>query len=301
MGVVVHPLTMLNGYPSYTADDYRHVINPLMIPSNGTAFDGIQGVRSGCPRPLVTIDGVTVTVKPHCGTVSPWSSVGSYSYAVTTPVSVSVASSEGNYKIAVVVDDPSQSHGKTPRGMVQVFNASVPDSDIPGLVLAEVSSGVVSDVAPLLQSSTLVEVWTRSQLDTIRAVDGQEAIIGQNGPRYRLINGVWEPLSEITLGKGQWYKDWSYVDYKCALNGNVVTISLKVGRGPEWKAKAWDRSQILTFPDYIKPKVTDLNVPAAGLPGSGFQLDETGLYVRPFQDVTYYTGAWSSALLSYPV
>lgn len=299
MGVVVHPLTMLNGYPSYTAADYRQVINPLLLPSNGTPFDGIQGVRAGCPRPLATIDGVTVTVKSHCGTVSPWPNVGAYTYALTTPVSLSVASSTGNYKIAVVVDDPSQSHGEAPRGMVKVFDASVPNSDIPGLVLAEVSSGVVSDVAPLLQSSTLVEVRTRSQLDTISAVDGQEAIIGQNGPRYRLINGVWEPLSEIRLGEGQWYKDWSYVDYRCALNGNVVTISVKVGRGPEWKAKAWERSQILTFPDYIKPKVSDFNVPAAGIPGSGFQLDETGLYVRPFQDVTYYTGAWSSAVLSY--
>lgn len=301
MGVVVHPLTMLNGYPSYTAADYRQTINPLLLPSNGTPFDGIQGVRAGCPQPLVTIDGVTVTVKSHCGTISPWANVGAYTYALTTPVSLSVASSTGKYKIAVVVDDPSQSHGTAPRGMVKVFDASVSDSNIPGLVIAKVSSGVVSDVAPILRSTTLVEVHDQSQLDAVRAVDGQEAVVSSTGHRYRLINGVWQPLDDIKLFPGQWYKDWSYVDYKCSMVGNVVTISIKVGRGPEWVAKAWDRSQILTFPDYVRPNVEDLNVPAAGIEHSGFQLDKTGLYVRPFANITYSTGSWSSALLSYPL
>ncbi len=301
MGVVVHPLTMLNGYPSYTAADYRQVINPLLLPSNGTPFDGIQGVRAGCPQPLVTIDGVTVTVKSHCGTVSPWPNVGAYTYALTTPVSVSVDSSTGNYKIAVVVDDPSQSHGQAPRGMVKVFNANVSDSEIPGLVLANVSSGVVSDVAPILRSTTVVEVHDQSQLNAVHAVDGQEAVVSSTGHRYRLISGVWQPLDDIKLYPGQWYKDWSYVDYKCSMVGNIVTLSIKVGRGAEWVAKAWDRSQILTFPDYVNPHVTDLNIPGAGVEHSGFQLDSTGLYVRPFADITYQTGAWSSALLSYPV
>jgi hypothetical protein len=301
MGVVMHPLTMLNGYPSYTAADYRQVINPLLLPSNGTPFDGIQGVRAGCPQPLVTIDGVTVTVKSHCGTVSPWPNVGAYTYALTTPVSLSVASTTGDYKIAVVVDDPSQSHGTAPRGMVKVFDASVSDAEIPGLVIANVSSGVVSDVAPILRSTTVVEVYDQSQLNTIGAVDGQEAVVGSTGRRYRLIGGVWQSLDDIQLSPGQWYKDWSYVDYKCSMVGNVVTISIKVGRGPEWAAKAWDRSQILTFPDYVKPSFSDLNIPAAGVEHSGFQVDKTGLYVRPFADVTYYTGAWSSALFSYSV
>ena len=76
---------------------------------------------------------------------------------------------------------------------------------------------------------------------------------------------------------------------------------VKATRGPEWKAKAWDKSQILTFPDYVKPEVTDLNVPGAGVEYSGFQLDKTGLYVRPFRDITYVKGAWTSATLSWTV
>ena len=107
-------------------------------------------------------------------------------------------------------------------------------------------------------------------------------------------------LSDIQLNPGQWAKDWN-VWYKCSKYGNIVSLMVKATRGPEWKAKAWDKSQILTFPDYVKPKVTDLNVPGAGVEYSGFQLDKTGLYVRPFRDITYAKGAWVSATMSWSV
>lgn len=301
MSIVMHPLTALNGAPAYTADDYRHVVNPLMLPSDNTSFGGLQGVRYGSPRPLSTIDGLTVTVRPHCGTVCPWTGVGSYTYAITESATVQIADSTGDYKIAVVVDDPSQAHGETPQGLLKVFAKSVPDSNIPGMVIAEVSAGVVSDVAPILRSSTVVEVPTLARLRTVSAVEGQEAITSSDRARYRLIDGVWQSLSDIKLNPGQWYKDWQSVEYKCSMSGNIVSLYVKVTRGPAWVAEAWTRSQILTFPDYVKPNVTDLNVPGAGIVNSGFQLDSTGLYVRPFANVTYEQGSWSSATLSWSV
>ena len=85
------------------------------------------------------------------------------------------------------------------------------------------------------------------------------------------------------------------------MSGNIVSLMVKATRGPEWAATAWSRSQILTFPDYVKPNVTDLNVPAAGTEYTGFQLDQTGLYVRPFRDITYTTGTWISATLTWSV
>ena len=298
--IVLHPLTALNGSPAYTADDYRHVVNPFLFPSDGSAFGGVQGVRYGSPSPLATIDGLTVTVKPHCGIVRPWDETGSYTYAVREPMTVNVADSTGDYKIVVTVYDPSLAHGETPGALLKSWDASTPDAQINGLVIARVTAGVVSDVAPKIHVDGTIEVATWDQLIAICPVDGVEAVISSNGQRYRRVNGTWVSLSDVRLNPGQWAKDWT-VWYKCSMVGNIVNLAVKATRGPEWKANAWARSQILTFPDYVKPNFTDLNVPAAGIANSGFQLDKTGLYVRPFANMTYPSGTWSSAVLSWSV
>lgn len=298
--IVLHPLTALNGSPAYTADDYRHVVNPFLFPSDGTVFNCVQGVRYGSPVPLATINGLTVTVKPHCGAVSPWSGVGSYTYAITEPMTVDVPDSTGNYKIVVAVYDPSLSHGDAPGAWLQSWPASTPDTKINGLVIAMVKAGVVSDVAPKIHADGTIQVHSWAQLASISSVNGVEAVVEGTGARYRRDGGVWVSLSDIQLGQGQWYKDWS-VWYKCSKYGNIVSLAVKATRGPEWKSKAWEKSQILTFPDYVKPHFIDLNVMAAGVEYSGFQLDETGLYVRPFRDVTYANGSWVSATMSWSV
>lgn len=298
--IVLHPLTALNGAPVYTADDYRHAVNPFLFPSDGSAFDCPQGVRYGSPTPLATIDGVTVTVKPHCGTVSPWAGSGAYTYAITEPMTVKVPDSTGDYYIVVAAYDPSLSHGETPGAWLQSWPATTPISDINGLVLARVNAGVVSDVAPKLHADGTIQVHNWSQLSSISMANGVEAVTEDNSMRYRRDGGVWMALSDIQLYPGQWAKDW-HVWYKCSKYGNIVSLMVKATRGDEWVAKAWEKSQILTFPDYVKPNVTDFNVPAAGVVNSGFQLDKTGLYVRPFADITYGKGVWTSATLSWSV
>lgn len=298
--IVLHPLTALNGTPSYTADDYRRVVNPFLFPSDGSAFGGVQGVRYGSPSPLATINGLTVTVNPHCGTVRPWNETGSYTYTITEPMTVNVDDSLGDYKIVIAVYDPSLSHGETPGAWLQSWPASTPDAEINGLVIARVTAGVVSDVAPKIHSDGTIEVFDWNQLIAIWTVDGVEAVTSTNGQRYRRIGGAWVSLTEVQLGHGRWYKDWN-VWYKCSLSGNVVSLMVKATRVSVWVAKAWDKSQILTFPDYVKPNVTDLNVPAAGVEYSGFQLDKTGLYVRPFKDITYTLSGWTSASISWSV
>lgn len=298
--IVLHPLTALNGAPTYTADDYRHVVNPFLFPSDGTVFNCPQGVRYGSPVPLATIDGLTVTVKPHCGVVSPWAGVGAYTYAITEPMTVKVPDSTGDYYIVVSVYDPSLSHGETPGAWLQSWPASTPLRDINGLVLARVKAGIVSDVAPKLHADGTIQVHSWEELSSITVANGIEAVVEGSGIRYRRDGGVWLNLSSVQLNPGQWAKDWS-VWYKCSKYGNIVSLAVKATRGTEWKAKAWEKSQILTFPDYVKPRFTDLNVPGAGVEYSGFQLDETGLYVRPFRDVTYGSGRWVSATMSWSV
>ena len=191
MAIIMHPLTAQNGSPEYTADDYRHAINPLLVPSDGTAFNGLSGIRYGSPSPLVTVSGLTATVKPHCGTISPWNGIGAYTYAITTNTTVQLADSTNSYKIAVTVEDPSQSHGTTPRGQLKVFTEGTPDSNINGLVIAKVNAGVASDVAPMIRNNAVLMARDLKQLNTIDAVDGQEAVTIADNAHYVRYSGKW--------------------------------------------------------------------------------------------------------------
>lgn len=201
MTIIMHPLTALNGSPEYTADDYRHAINPLLVPSDGTAFNGLSGIRYGSPSPLVTVNGLTVTVKPHCGTISPWDGLGAYTYAITTNTTVQLANSTNNYKIAVTVEDPSQSHGTTPRGKLEVFTAGTPDSNINGLVIAEVDAGVASDVAPIIRNNAVLMARDLEQLNTIAAMNGQEAVTIADNAHYVRSDSSWKAEPE-----DRWYE-----------------------------------------------------------------------------------------------
>lgn len=192
MAIIMHPLTAKNGSPEYTADDYRHAINPLLLPSDGTAFNGLSGIRYGSPSPLVTVSGLTVTVKPHCGTISPWDGLGAYTYAITTNTTVQLADSTNSYKIAVTVEDPSQSHGTTPRGKVEVFTAGTPDSNINGLVITKVNAGVASDAAPMIRNNAVLMARDLEQLNTIAAMDGQEAVTMADNAHYIRNEGEWK-------------------------------------------------------------------------------------------------------------
>lgn len=299
--IVLHPLTALNGSPAYTADNYRHVVNPFLFPTDATAFSCVQGVRDGVTDPMCSLDGLTVTVKPHCGVVAPWPEAGAYTYAITESMTVNVPDSTGDYKIVVAVYDPSLSHGETPGAWLQSWPANIPDSEINGLVVARVTAGTISDVATRIRQDSTISVKDPSMIYGIPALNGQRAIVSSTGDEYEVISGVWRCVNDIQLNPGLWWKDWPGTVYKCSLSGNVASLSIKAIRGPKWVAKAWDRSQLLTFPDFVRPKLVDVNVAAAGIEHSAFQLDPSGLYVRPMADVTYGTGSWVSASFSWPV
>jgi hypothetical protein len=197
MSIVMHPLTAVDGSPAYTADNFRHVVNPFLAPSDGTAFNRVSGVLYGAESPLCVIDGLKVTVRPHCGIVSPWANIGPYTYAITAAETVTIPGLSGNYKIAVIVEDPNHSHGSVPRGLVKVYPESAADNTIPGLVLAYVTSGVVSDVVPVLRQSMLVEVANVDRLNALSAADGQEVLVASTGSRYVRENGVWHDTLEV--------------------------------------------------------------------------------------------------------
>lgn len=242
MSIVMHPLTALSGSPAYTANDFRHVVNPFLGPSNGGAFDCVAGVRAGAPNPLCSIDGLTVTVSPHCGVCSPWPNVGAYTYAITDAEEVKVPDSTNPYKIAVVVEDPSQAQGGIPRGELKVFPSSADDTIIPGLVLAEVRSGVASSVAPILHDDTVLEVPSFDRLSGIVATDGQRAVVAATGGNYVMRDGGWQSAVEVQkerLGDGEVVIMYGRSSCSVQVNGvmikggswDAVTCSMKVRQG----------------------------------------------------------------------
>ncbi len=270
MAIIMHPLTAKNGSPEYTADDYRHAINPLLVPSDGTAFNGLSGIRYGSPSPLVTVSGLTVTVKPHCGTISPWYGLGAYTYAITTNTTVQLADSTNSYKVAVIVEDPSQSHGTTPRGKVEVFTAGTPDSNINGLVIAEVNAGVASDVAPIVRNNAVLMARDLDQLNTITAMNGQEAVTIADNAYYVMELGTWKPVFETVS------ESWSggkitviYGESSCAVQVN----SVKIGSG-SWDSAQWGK----TIREAYRPK-TEMSshlMVANGASNTGFLVVTAG-------------------------
>lgn len=249
MAIIMHPLTALNGSPEYTADDYRHAINPLLVPSDGSAFNGLSGIRYGSPSPLVTVSGLTVTVKPHCGTISPWDGLGAYTYAITTNTTVQLADSTNDYKIAVTVEDPSQSHGTTPRGQLKVFTAGTPDSNINGLVIAKVNAGVASDVAPMIRNSAILMARDLNQLNTISAMDGQEAVTMADNAHYVRNGGKWDSgKMKASIILSSIFQELDPLNVR--RNGNILQVggSLKMVKG--WNPAATDH--VLKIPNGIK-------------------------------------------------
>lgn len=243
MAIIMHPLTAQNGSPEYTADDYRHAINPLLIPSDGTAFNGLSGIRYGSPSPLVSVSGLVATVKAHCGTVSPWDGLGAYTYAITTNTTVQLADSTNSYKIAVTVEDPSQSHGTIPRGRIEVFTAGTPDSNINGLVIAEVNAGVASDVAPLIRNNAILMARDLTQLNTIAAMDGQEAVTMADNAHYVRNDGAWNNVV-YHVKNGNW-EMWIN---SMSRTGMIVTSGNHLNGG------SWDSIKApFTIPEYARP------------------------------------------------
>lgn len=191
-GLVGFPLTYDDDAsgPTYTAASYRMTAGAAHAIPDGSPFGGIQGVRTGSPSPLVSMDGTTATISPHMGWLCPWSGAGVYEYAITKPVQVDVGSSTGSYKIAVVLADQAAGHGSGERVSVQSYAATVDDRMIDGLVIATVTAGLSSDQAPVISMDATIRTSSPARLQTIKAAEGTRGITG-DGAEYRMQSGRW--------------------------------------------------------------------------------------------------------------
>lgn len=194
MSIIVHPFTAgADGKPAYTADQFRRTNTVWLAPVDTTtsaASTGISGIRNEVNGPICTISGSTVTVKDHAGIVYPFKGGAPYTYFVQDET-VTLESTTQSYKIALVVTDPSAGIGTTAGATIQAIPSTTPDSNINGLVLAQVVQGVVSDVAPRLLSGTIIQTQTLTALQQIKTTDGQKGRVATTGNTYTYINGSW--------------------------------------------------------------------------------------------------------------
>ncbi len=230
--------------PNYSASDFRLTAGAALAVPDGSAFGGIQGVRAGSPSPLATIDGTTVTVAPHMGWLCPWAG-GCYMYALPEPQQVAVDSTTGSYKIAVVLEDRAAGHGSGERVGVQQFPGYTLDSQIPGLVVARVESGVASDAAPVIGRDATIRVATLAQLQAVTAADGVGAVLA-DGSRYERSSGVWRAVrgAPVRLVSSQ------YGTITGVRSGGVAQVSI------DWKSAAggsWDTGSMGRLPEGWRP------------------------------------------------
>ncbi len=194
MSIIVHPFTAgADGKPAYTADQFRRTNTVWLSPVDTTtaaASTGVSGIRNEVNGPICTISGSTVTVKDHAGIVYPFKGGAPYTYFVQDET-VTLESTTQSYKIALVVTDPSAGIGTTAGATIQAIPSTTPDSNINGLVLAQVVQGVVSDVAPRLLSGTIIQTQTLTALQQIKTTDGQKGRIATTGDTYTYLNGAW--------------------------------------------------------------------------------------------------------------
>ena len=194
MSIIVHPFTAgADGKPAYTADQFRRTNTVWLSPVDTTTTatsTGVSGIRNEVNGPICTISGSTVTVKDHAGIVYPFKGGAPYTYFVQDE-SVTLESTTQSYKIALVVTDPSAGIGSTAGATIQALPSTTPDSNINGMVLAQVVQGVVSDVAPRLLSGTIIQTQTLAALQQIKTTDGQKGRVATTGDTYTYLNGTW--------------------------------------------------------------------------------------------------------------
>lgn len=225
--LTAHPLT---GHSGYTASIFRKAVNALILASDNSTFGSIQGVRAGAPTPLTRLDNLTVTIQPHAGVLSPFSGEGAYTYAIDSPTSIDIESRSQNYKIALVLSDPSVGRGSTPQLEARVYSYGTPQEHIQGLVIAEVKTGIISDTAPLIAPQALLYARSVEQLHTIKAFEGQRARILGTTAEYVYRSNNWVDTSKLPVAVYSRafrapYTDNGGTHVTLMRVGNIVTVN----------------------------------------------------------------------------
>jgi hypothetical protein len=249
MATILHPVTQISGAPSYTAQQIRRTVNPFIVAPNGTPFDGIQGVRSGCGT-LLSISGNTVTIKRHAGQIAPFAGYGVYHYSMDADMNVSIPSMTASYKIAMVMSDQSLSQGAGNTIAPTVVDYSTEDSSVRGIVLGKIVNGVCHDTA--IRISPVQKIWTfkLSDLPSVGIEPYQRANVtadGDNNGEYLYKDGNWVSTQHDLVV----FKDANNQSASWYCEDSVVTLSVTWKHSPV----SWDSGHIIKLPSKYAPRV----------------------------------------------
>lgn len=305
MAIICHPLTAVNGSPAYTADNYRHVVNSMLFPSNSSALGSVQGIRVSSNSPVLSITSLQVKVTSHVGVIN--LSSGTYTYMLDSTTSIQIPDKTNNYKIAVIVNDPSASigSGSVPEAKLAYFLATVPDSQISGIVLGQVNAGVVSDTAVRLDCNWIISVPSKTVLDTVSAVDGQTAVTKSDNVTYVRKNGVWSSFNDLlTLSNSTyWSATWNFTIVQ-----NMGILSFTATRKTsQWQTtSAWGSSSLFSLNSKYSipiethtPLITNANI--SGLGGIMCQAYQNNITLRATQAMTIGVGGWCSGSIVFGI
>lgn len=245
MSMIAHPMTLGNdGNPKYSARDFRNMLDTFLAPSDGSGPINtvIEGVKLTSDQPICTVSGRTATIKTHIGILNPYPSAGPYTY-YSSDMPVTLPNTTESWKIAVLVDDPSEGHGSTPQVRLDTYPASTPDSNIPGMVLALVHNGVADDIAPRLLINPTVVVNDLDQLNTITAVNGQQARLRNSSAQYEYNGGSWICTYRAIAFPAITNTWWHTSELKLVKINDIVHFSTKIRRD----SNPWTDTSVSTF------------------------------------------------------
>lgn len=220
-----------DGNPKYSARDFRNMLNTFLAPSDGSGPINtvIEGVKLTSDQPICTVSGRTATIKTHIGILNPYPSAGPYTY-YSSDMPVTLPNTTQSWKIAVLIDDPSEGHGNSPQVRLETYPSSTPNSDIYGMVLAVVHDGIADDVAPRLLINPTLFVNDLSQLNGMTAVNGQKARIRNTTTEYEYRNGTWVSTYKVAYIPAFITAWWHSSDLKMVKIGDTVSWSVKLKR-----------------------------------------------------------------------
>lgn len=223
MTMMAHPMTLGgDDTPRYSARDVRTMLNTFLAPADGSGsmFSVIQGIKMTSDQPICTVSGRTATIRAHIGILCPYPSAGPYTYK-SSDMQVILPNTSQSWKIAVLIDDPSEGHGSNARVYLDTYPSSTPDSDIFGLVLAIVHDGTADDVAPRLFIAPKIVVNSADRLSSIPAMDGQTALVKGTQTEYVYTDGRWD-----TKHRDYWRGDARRSDNTLNLNNGRTDLSI---------------------------------------------------------------------------
>jgi hypothetical protein len=186
------------------ARDDGRALSTELLPSDGSPFGGIPGLRAGTPDPLVEVaaDKTAVVVHAHAG----WIRTGGrlVGYTLTADARMPIPRPANWYDIEVLIDDA----GTTACRMSETSHGTPIKDPDDGMHLARYMGGPIQQDAITINQDAMLVSPSLTALKRLKAVEGQRGQVSNdptssNNGQYVYRAGVWGSVARapVILGK----------------------------------------------------------------------------------------------------